>query len=390
MKILVINAGSSSIKFQIFTADSLKMIAKGLCEGIKVDGNFKIVYNNKKHEVKVKFPTFHEALEFLLNYLLENNIIKSKEEIVGIGNRIVYGGTKVTDTKEITPQVIKDIESYIPVDEIHLVPELEAINELMKIFNTSKHYVILDTAFHKTIPYTNHMYGVNKEWYEKYDIRKFGFHGISYQFINEKMSHILKKKKLNLIVCHLGSGASMCAIKNSQSFNTSMGFNPQEGLIMGTRTGDINSYVSSYMAKQLNITVDEVLGIMMKNSGLKGLTGYSDMRDVEEHLKDPNIKKGFDVFIKRIVDYLVTYINDLDNQVDAIVFTGGIGENSPIVRQAVIDEVKIANLVLDKKQNQKTDYKEFNKISTLHSDFPVYVVNTDEEIMIAKEVKRLL
>ncbi len=256
MKILVINAGSSSIKFQIFEADSLKMIARGICEEIKSDGNFKITYKNEKDEIKVKFPSFSVALEFLLNYLIEKHIIENKNEIVGIGNRIVHGGNKVVESKLIDEQVLKDIESFIPIDEIHLVSELEVINELIKIFDHSQHYVVLDTAFHNTIPYVNYMYGIKKEWLDKYYVRKYGFHGISYQYLTNKMEEILHKEKLNLIICHLGSGSSMCAIKESKSFNTSMGFNPQEGLIMGTRTGDINIYIASYMAKQLNISLD--------------------------------------------------------------------------------------------------------------------------------------
>lgn len=389
-KILVINAGSSSIKFQLFDEQTLEMNARGLCEGIKVDGNFKIVYGDKKFETKHKFPNFHVALEFVLNYLLENKIIASKEQIVGIGNRIVHGGTKVTESKLITPQVIKDIESFIPIDEIHLVPELDAIRELMQIFDQSKHYVVLDTAFHSDIPAHNYMYGVKTEWLEKYHVRKYGFHGISYQYLTGKMSEILGKKDLNLVICHLGSGASMCAVKHSKSYNTSMGFNPQEGLVMGTRSGDINTFVISYMAEQLNKSCDEVLGMLMKESGLKGLTGYSDLRDVEDRLNDPVIKQGFDVYIKRIVNYLVTYINDLDNKVDAIVFSGGVGENSEIVRKAVIDGIKIAHLEIDEAQNKRRDYQEYMKISTSKSALPIYVVNTNEEVMIAKEVKRLL
>ena len=390
MKILVVNAGSSSIKFQIFEENTLVVIARGICEGIKVNGNFQISYNNKKVQISVPFPDFRTALEFLLDYLIKNHIIVSKDEIIGIGNRIVHGGTKVVESQLITKQVLRDLESFIPLDEIHLLPELEVIHELMNIFNHSKHYVVLDTAFHCTIPNVNYMYGVKREWLEKYHVRKFGFHGISYQYLTAKMQEILGKEKLNLVICHLGSGSSICAIKDSLSFNTSMGFNPQEGLIMGTRTGDINPYIVSYMSQQLNKSLDEVLGIMMKESGLKGMTGYSDLRDIESKLCDPIIKEGFDVFIKRIVNYLVMYINDLDNQVDAIVFSGGIGENSPIVREAIIEAVKIIGLSLDKKQNKKNDFKDYMKISTSSSFIPLYVVKTDEEVMIAKEVKRLL
>ncbi len=390
MKILVINAGSSSIKFQLFNEENIETIARGMCEGIKVDGNFKIVYGNKKIKIKHKFPDFHDALDFLLNYLIDNKIINSKNEIVAIGNRIVHGGTKVAKATEITNQVIKDLESYISIDEIHLVPEISVIKETMKIFDNSKHYVVVDTAFHADIPYQNYMYGIKKEWLEKYHVRKYGFHGISYQYLTAKMEQILNKKQLNLIVCHLGSGASICAVKNSKSYNTSMGFTPQEGLIMGTRSGDINAYIVSYMAEQLNVSCEDILKILMNESGLKGLTGYSDLRDIEENLNDPEIKKAFDLYIKRIVNYIVTYINDLDNKVDAIVFSGGVGENSSIVRKAVIDGIKIVNLKLDDKQNENREYKDFNLISSKSSSIPIYVVNTNEELMIAKEVKKLL
>lgn len=388
-KILVINAGSSSIKFQVLKYNDLSVIAKGLCERIRIDGAFKIEYNGNKEELKSDFPTPEVALKFTIDYLLKNKIIDNVDEIVGVGNRVVHGGTKILESCVATDKNIQILNSYAALAPLHVPPELDALKILQGLFKNALHVAVLDTTFHTTIPPKNYMYGVKDEWLEKYEVRRFGFHGISYQYINEEMKKILNKQNNNLIVCHLGSGSSICAIKDSKSVSTSMGFSAIDGLIMCTRTGDISPYVIDYMSKQLNKPIDDILNTMMKESGLKGMTGFTDMRDVEKNLDNTKVKKGFDAFIKRIVNFIVISLNDIENKIDGLVFCGGIGENSPIVREAIINELHVLNIKLDKNLNEK-EFMNNKKITTEDSPVAVYVVNTNEECMMGKEVKRLI
>lgn len=389
-KILVINAGSSSLKFQLLDATSLNLILKGICERIGIDGGiFKINFNNEQVNIKVNFKDTYSALEYLTKYMIEHNFIQDTHEIIGIGHRFVHGGNQLKESCIINKQIINILKECVELAPLHLPPEILAVEETTKLFPNAKQVAVFDTSFHRTIPPINYLYATKKEWIDKYHVRKYGFHGISYHFVTQKMQQILKKPNINLIICHLGSGCSLCAVKNAKSINTSMGFSPLDGLVMSTRTGDISPSIIGYMAKKLNCSYDEILDMCNKQSGLKGLTSYSDMRDVIDNLSNPEIQLGFNIFIKRIVNYIAMSLNDLDNQVDAIVFCGGIGEHNGLVRQKIIEGLKVISLSIDKNKNNQIVH-EYLKISDASSDSDIYIVNTNEELMIAMEVQKLI
>lgn len=387
-KILIINTGSSSIKYQLVSYDTLEPIVSGLCERIFVDGNFIAKYSNQKDEIATEMKDHEQALNFMLDYFMDKKFIENKTDIKVIGHRVVHGGNYIKNSVIIDDEILKIIEKCIPIAPLHNEPELKVIKVAMKVFGNAKHVGVFDTSFHQSIPPHHHMYAIPSEWYKKYGIKRYGFHGTSYAYINSKMEEILNKKNLNLVICHLGSGASMCAVKNGKSVNTSMGFTPSEGLVMGTRAGNVDAGMMDYIENELKIKAKDCLNTLNKKSGMIGMCGYSDFREINNNISNQDVKQAYDVYIQRVTDYLIRYMNDLEGKIDAIVFTGGVGENDEEVRQNVTQNIKLKSLVLDHKLNNQK-YGDYLKISTDASDYPIYVVRTNEEKMIAADSKKL-
>lgn len=388
-KILIINGGSSSIKYQLMEAKDFKLITSGICERIFVDGNFVNKTGNKKIEIKTKMKNHNEAFEFMVNFFIDNGLIQNIDEIIGVGHRVVHGGSKIKDSEVINKNVISIIKECIKFAPLHNEPELEVINVSMQKFKKATHVAVFDTSFHNTIPLENKRYAVPKEWEEKYGVIRYGMHGTSYKYITQEMSKILNNKKPNLIICHLGNGCSICSVKNGKSFNTSMGLTPLEGLIMGTRSGDIDPSIIEYICLQTKKDVVSVTSHLNKKSGMMGMIGMSDYRDIIKNLKKPDVAMAFKIVVNRIAYYILRYYNELEGKCDGLVFTAGIGENTPLVRQAIVDAIKIVKLKLDNKKNN-SKFEGHKLISLPSSEVKIYVMSTNEELMIAKEVKRLL
>lgn len=387
--VLVINAGSSSIKFQLLNNDNYAVIASGICERIFIDGKFVIKFKQQKTELDIPMANHEQAINYMIKYFIEHGIIHDITDILGVGHRVVHGSKHINKAEIINADIITKIADASKLAPLHNQPELDVIKIAMQAFKNAVHVVVVDTAFHTTIPEHNSRYAVPKEWETKYDVKRYGAHGTSYQYVTLEMQKILNKPQPNLIVCHLGNGASICAIKNGQSYNTSMGLTPLEGLIMGTRSGDIDPAVVSYVANQAKIDHNAVTEALNKQSGMKALTnGLTDFRDVMVNLTKPEIKLAFQIYTQRISSYIVRYLNDLQNHCDAIVFTAGIGENIAVLRQAVIEQIYLKKITIDQTLNT-THYDEYAKISTPQSEIAVYVMHTNEELMIAREVKRL-
>lgn len=384
-KILIINAGSSSIKFKLYNFNDNQIILFGICDAIGLDNSFlKISSNGQEQIYNCSLKTFEDAIDVIIKKMFEFHLINNNE-IIAIGHRIVHGGN-ITKNQEITQELLDEINKFSKFAPLHNPIQIKVYEILKSRFPNAKNYAFFDTVFHSTIPPINHRYAINDDWYKNDNIKKYGFHGNSYAYVLQRMQTILDKKKLNLIVLHLGNGSSICTIKNSQSFNTSMGFSPLDGLIMGTRSGDISSSIIYHMIVNKQKTIDEIFSILNKQSGLLAICNNSDLRQVENNFDNPDVMIGFEMFIKRIVDYLVVAINELENKVDAIVFCGGIGENSKICHKAIIDRVKITNLAY--KQYDIND--DYFKISSDESSIPIFVVKTNEEKYMHDEIVKFI
>lgn len=389
--ILVINAGSSSLKFRLYSYE-MKEKASGLCERIGVDGFFKIEYfeNNdiKKFENSADFKNHDLAIDFLIKTLIELKIVTSLNDIVGIGHRIVQGGS-ISDSSLIDANVLKVIEDCIKLAPLHNKPEADVIKILLNKIPNAKNVAVFDTSFHTSIPKVNNYYPVPKEWVQKHNIKKYGFHGTSYRFINEKMQEILKiDKPLNLIVCHLGNGASMCCIKDGKSYDTTMGLTPLSGLIMGTRCGDVDPSIFDLVYREENLTPSVIFDKMNKESGFKGLCGSTDFRDITSKAQKGNeFDFAIEIFAQKIANYAAIYRNMLEDKVDGIVFTGGIGENAFNARERIcqkINGIKLNNAI---NQAKIGDYQLISEPSSL---FKVFVVRTNEELKIAQDTKKFI
>lgn len=393
--ILVINCGSSSLKYQLFAYQSTggyKLICKGLAERIGIDGVFHFESNNTKETSNVSFPTHDEVVTLLAETLINKGLIKSWDDIQGIGHRIVNGGVNFTKSVVITKEVIDTIANNIALAPLHNPGALTGI----KAFQKQAHIpavAVFDTSFHHTLKPEKYLYAVPYEWYEKYQVKRYGAHGISYRYITKAIAHVLEKNatEINCIICHLGNGSSMCAVAKGKSINTSMGFTPLSGLIMGSRSGDVDPSMGQYLATKMELSLDSFINTLNSASGLYGITNKRDMRDVTDlaaqgHERSRLVLK---MVAQRIAMYLITYVNDLQNKVDAIVFTAGIGENSAILRQLVIDEINVLSLSLDKTMNEAS-YEDYACISDDQSTIPIYKMRTNEELMICQDVVSLL
>ncbi|MDV3167006.1 MAG: acetate kinase [Vigna little leaf phytoplasma] len=389
MKIMSVNAGSSSLKFKLFNMPSEEEICSGLIEKI---GLQKSIFTIKKLKQKktqiIEIENHQKAIKLLLNTFIEEQIVKNFAEIEGIGHRIVQGGELFTSPVILTVESIKKIETLNQLAPLHNPNNLLGITSFKKILPTVFQVGVFDTTFHQNIPQQNFLYAIPYEWYTKYKIRKYGFHGISYEYVSQKSEQLLNKKNAKMIICHVGNGVSIAAIENGHSIDTSMGFTPLEGVPMGTRSGNIDPTIISFIAEKENKTFKDVLNDLNTKSGLLGISGISnDGRDLEEMLMKNHERSilAFDIQIKRIVDYIASYYVLLKG-IDALIFTGGIGENSVFFRKEVVKRLKCLNFILDTQLNES---KGECIISTNKSAARIMVIPTNEEIMIAKKVFHL-
>ena len=396
MKILVINCGSSSLKFQLIDSESEEVICKGLCERIGIDGS-QIVYTPQGKDKVTKvtpMPDHNRAIELVIEALTnsEDGVVKL-DEIGAVGHRIVHGGEKFTKSVVINEEVIKAIEEVSDLAPLHNPANLIGIRACQKAMPGVPMVAVFDTAFHQTMPEKAFLYGLPYSYYEKYGIRRYGFHGTSHSYVSERASKILGKdpKDLKLIVCHLGNGASISAVDGGKCIDTSMGLTPLEGLIMGTRTGDIDPSVVEFIMKKENSTVADVNTLLNKKSGVFGLSDElsSDFRDLEDGYKSGHkgAIRAVDAFVYRVVKYIGSYTASLGS-VDAIVFTAGVGENSGFVRKLICDKLTFIGAVLDDDKNLVRGKEEF--ISKPESKVKLMVVPTNEELAIARDTAALV
>ena len=398
MKVLVINAGSSSLKYQLLDTASGEVMAKGLCERIGIDGV--LTHTGNKSDEKFKFdiamPTHKEAIQSVINVLLdpEKGVISSMSEIDAVGHRVVHGGEFFSDSVIITEKVLKAIEDCVPLAPLHNPPNLIGIQACREVMGPDVPMVaVFDTAFHQTMPQSHYMYAIPYEYYEKYKIRRYGFHGTSHSYVSKKAAELLGQdyESLKLIVCHLGNGASVSAVKNGKCVDTSMGLTPLEGLIMGTRSGDLDPAIVEFICNKENKDVHEVLNILNKESGIYGLSEdySSDFRDLEEgYVEDKeNCIRAVDAFCYRVAKYVGAYAAAM-NGVDAICFTAGVGENSGFVRSLICKYFGYLGVALNEEENEKRG--EALIVSTKDSRTKVLVIPTNEELAIARETAALV
>lgn len=389
-KILVLNSGSSSLKYQLFNVDGDKydVVAKGKADRIGIHGSFveiKIT-NGEKRTREVALPTHNEAIEEVTKELL-NGALASMEEIDAVGHRIVQGGDIFKNSVLVTDTVIEQIEELSELAPLHNHAHVLGIKAVQKLLPNVPQTVVFDTAFHQTMPKEAFLYALPMEQYTKHKIRRYGFHGTSHAYVSQKAAELIGKRG-KIITCHLGNGASISAIDNGICLDTSMGFTPLAGLVMGTRCGDIDPYIPLYICKTQNKTPDEVNEILNKKSGMFGLCGYSDNRDIETlYGVEECATDALNAYIHSIIRFIGAYIAVLGG-VDAIVFTAGIGENGSLVRKLVIERLAYLGITLDEEANSKRG--DITEISTKDSKVRVFVIPTDEEYMIAKDTMNIV
>ena len=390
MKYLCVNAGSSSLKFQLFEMPEEKVIISGYIEKIGLEDSFWTTkYNGKKIKGSKYLKDHSKAVEVLINELLETGAVDSLKDIKGVGHRVLHGGEKYSDSVIITDEVISDIVELTKLGPLHHPGNLAGIRAMREVLEDVPMVAVFDTAFHQSMPINNYLYPVPMEWYEKYGVRKYGFHGTSHKYITEKMQEVLGKDDCNLIICHIGSGASISAIRDGKCYDTTMGITPLDGLMMGTRSGSIDPSILEYVCKEAKISIEEVTNILNKQSGLLGISGISsDSRDIEDGMKIGNQRCALaqKMFTKRIIEHIAKYYVELGG-CDAIVFTAGIGENSVHTRREVIDGLAVLGVKIDEEANDCRGVERL--ITTEDSSIPCYIIPTNEELMIARDTYAL-
>ena len=395
MNVLVINCGSSSLKFQLINSESEAVLAKGLCERIGIDG--RLTYQpagGEKNVSEKAMPTHTEAIQFVIDALTDadTGVVKSLDEIGAVGHRVVHGGEKFAKSVVVTPEVKAAIAECNDLAPLHNPANLIGIEACESLMPGTPQVVVFDTAFHQTMPEKAYMYGLPYEYYEKYKVRRYGFHGTSHSFVSKRVAEIVGKpyNATKTIVCHLGNGASVSAVLNGESVDTSMGLTPLEGLVMGTRSGDIDPAIMEFVAKKENLDIAGIMNVLNKKSGVEGISGVSsDFRDLEEAADNGNARAALaiDVFAYRVAKYVGAYTAAM-NGVDNIVFTAGIGENAGLVRTKVCSYLGYLGITIDEEANGKRGEEII--ISTPDSKVKVLVVPTNEELAIARETVALV
>ncbi|HYD03005.1 MAG TPA: acetate kinase [Alphaproteobacteria bacterium] len=389
VKILVVNGGSSSLKFQLIDLHSKNVYIKGVVDAINILDrcNIKYTINGETITKNANAKNHDEAVVLMINELLHNDIIGDISEINAVGHRVVHGAEIYTEPVLIDYTVIDKLKEISNLAPLHNPANISCIEAAMGVFNCP-HVAVFDTAFHSTIAPEKFMYALPYEYYEKYKIRKYGFHGSSHKYISNLLSDYYKlsnKKSSKIITCHLGNGCSIAAIKNGKSINTTMGFTPLDGLMMGTRSGSIDPAIIPYLESNYNMQGEQIRKILNSQSGLLGISGHSDMRDIYESKEEPKSKLAMDMFADRLTHYIGAYIAELGG-VDGIAFTGGIGENAHYIRKKVLENFDYIGLKLDNKKNEKNEFI----ISNKDSKVTVFVLETNEELQIAMDTKKLL
>lgn len=392
MKIMAVNAGSSSIKFQLLEMPSEEVIASGVMERIGLpEGIFTIKYDGKKEETHPVLKDHAVGVELLLKSLIEKGILKDLKEISGVGHRIVQGGEFFKDSTLVDEAVVKKISDLADLAPLHNPAHIVGIRAFQKALPEIPEVVVFDTVFHQTMPEEAYMYATPYEWYTKYGIRKYGAHGTSHQYVSHRCAELLGKdvKDTKIIVCHLGNGASICAVEGGKCKDTSMGLTPLEGIPMGTRSGNIDPTVVSFIAGHENKTAQEVVNELNKKSGYLGMSGRSnDARDVTAGMEegDHRCKMTFDVQAKRIVDYIASYYVYMGG-CDAICFTAGMGENLIHLRKNILNRLGVLGVKLDEEANNVRAVE--REITTKDSKIKAFIIPTNEEVMIARDVVRV-
>ena len=395
MKVLSVNAGSSTLKFRLYEMPEEKVLMKGAIERIGLDGsNYSITIGENKIKKELPLKDHKDAVDALLNELVATGLIQSLEEIGAVGHRIVHGGSLYSNSVVLNDEVIQGIESISDLAPLHNPANLIGIRAFKEAIPTALQVGCFDTAFHQTMRKSDYLYSVPYAWYSEYGVRKYGFHGLSHKFVSEKMASVLGKTNPNLIVCHIGNGASISAVREGKCVDTSMGFTPNAGIMMGTRSGDIDYTMISYLMKKTGFDLSKIDSMLNKESGLEGIAGMSDLRDLDEAFENGEEKAvlAFDIYTNKIVDYIAKYYVKLNGKVDAICFTAGGGENDPIIRQEVLNKLTALGIVLDSEKNDATVCRKGLEgiITKEESKIPAYVVATDEELMIARDTAELV
>ena len=397
MNVLVINCGSSSLKFQLINAETEKVLAKGLCERIGIDG--RLTYQpagGEKEKSDLAMPTHTEAIQFVIDALTneKTGVVKSLDEIGAVGHRLVHGGEKFASSVVITDEVKKAVEECNDLAPLHNPANLIGVAACEKLMPGTPMVAVFDTAFHQTMPEKAYMYGLPYEYYEKYKVRRYGFHGTSHSFVSKRAAEVMGKSydEVKTIVCHLGNGSSVSAVLNGKCVVTSMGLTPLEGLVMGTRSGDIDPAIMEFIAKKENLDIEGVMEVLNKKSGVFGISGglSSDFRDLTDAMNagDKKAKIAMDVFSYRVAKYIGSYAAAM-NGVDDIVFTAGIGENDDYVRQEVCKYLGYLGVDFDFEVNTGLRGKEA-ELTKEGSKVKVFVIPTNEELAIARETLALV
>ena len=397
MNVLVINCGSSSLKFQLINAETEKVLAKGLCERIGIDG--RLTYQpagGEKEKSDLAMPTHTEAIQFVIDALTneKTGVVKSLDEIGAVGHRLVHGGEKFASSVVITDEVKKAVEECNDLAPLHNPANLIGVAACEKRMPGTPMVAVFDTAFHQTMPEKAYMYGLPYEYYEKYKVRRYGFHGTSHSFVSKRAAEVMGKSydEVKTIVCHLGNGSSVSAVLNGKCVDTSMGLTPLEGLVMGTRSGDIDPAIMEFIAKKENLDIEGVMEVLNKKSGVFGLSGglSSDFRDLTDAMNagDKKAKIAMDVFSYRVAKYIGSYAAAM-NGVDDIVFTAGIGENDDYVREEVCKYLGYLGVDFDSEVNAGLRGKEA-ELTKEGSKVKVFVIPTNEELAIARETLALV
>ena len=395
VKVMAVNAGSSSLKFQLINMPSEEVITSGLVERIGQEvGNFVIKVNGEKIQTQTPIPDHQVAVDLLLNALVDHHIVESLEEIDAVGHRVVHGGEKFAKSVVITDEVMKAIEECNDLAPLHNPANLIGINACQELMPGTPMVAVFDTAFHQTMPAKAYMYGLPYEYYDKYKVRRYGFHGTSHSFVSKRAAELVGKPydAVKTIVCHLGNGASICAVENGESVDTSMGLTPLEGLVMGTRSGDIDPAILEFIAKKEDLDIAGLMTMLNKKSGVFGLSNNlsSDFRDLTSAAESGNeiAATTVDVFCYRVAKYVGSYVAAM-NGVDVIAFTAGIGENASLVREKVMEYLGYLGVDFDSEVNAGLRGKEA-ELTKEGSKVKVFVIPTNEELAIARETLALV
>lgn len=393
MKVLSVNAGSSSLKFQMYEMPDEKVLISGVFERIGLDNSFyTLKINGEKIKKEADLKDHEVAVNIVINELLDNNIINSLDEIKGVGHRIVHGADKFSKSVVLTEEILKEIEEFNDLAPLHNPANIMGVRAFMKAIPTAVQVGCFDTAFHQTMREDRFLYAIPYEMYEKYGIRKYGFHGMSHRYVSERVSEILDKEFSNVIVCHLGNGGSISAIRDGHCVDTTMGFTPNAGIVMGSRSGDIDYSIIPYIMNKTGMSIEEVDNMLNKQSGMLGISGVSsDFRDIDAKIEEKHKRSimAHYLYVNSIVGYIAKFYVELGG-VDAICFTAGVGENAPHIRRMVLDRLSCLGIKVDREANDEIRFGKEGLITKEDSKVPCYVIPTDEEVIIARDTANLI